>query len=349
MPPPDLPTQSALVIENQADAKEAAEHPRAGLTIFTDGSRVSSGAAGYAVVWQKGQRWVGVRRHMGYNQEAFDTECAALARALEVAARRRTTPGKVTIFTDSRAAIQRMATDEPGPGQKYAIQARKWTATLQSARPGIEIEIWWCPAHQGIVGNERADDSARLAAEEPDAHGVEWLGYADRYGRRAMPLPRSLANVKREISERKWIEARRWAEGRITARKYKMPREQRPSRVVDRSPKRLAARFHQLKTGHGLTGQYLKWSKNCATAKCGWCPCKVQTREHLFKNCPRWKKQQKTLWAEVRRETGRGKNRFTIRDLFADERCTRPILEFLRSTEVGRRTGPKAVEPGGVG
>jgi transcription elongation factor Elf1 len=124
-----------------------------------------------------------------------------------------------------------------------------------------------------------------------------------------------------------------------------MPREQRPN--SDRQvPKRLAGRFHQLKTGHGLTGQYLKWSKSRATAKCGWCPARVQTREHLFKNCPQWKPQQKTLWADVRRETRRGKNRFKIRDLFADERCTRPILDFFCTTEVGRRIGPKDDEPG---
>jgi hypothetical protein len=70
------------------------------------------------------------------------------------------------------------------------------------------------------------------------------------------------------------------------------------------------------------------------------------TREHLFKNCLRWTPQQKILWAEVRRQTGRGKNRFKIRDLFADERCTRSVLDFLRTTEVGRRIGPKDDEPG---
>jgi hypothetical protein len=76
----------------------------------------------------------------------------------------------------------------------------------------------------------------------------------------------------------------------------------------------------------------------------------VQTREHLFKNCPRWKPQQKILWAEVRRETGRGKKgRFKIRDLFAGERCTRQILDFLRATEVGRRTGPSDEEQAGEG
>ena len=45
------------------------------------------------------------------------------------------------------------------------------------------------------------DEWAKLAAEEPDARGVEWLEYSDRAGARAMPLPRSPAHLKREITE----------------------------------------------------------------------------------------------------------------------------------------------------
>jgi hypothetical protein len=110
------------------------------------------------------------------------------------------------------------------------------------------------------------------------------------------------------------------------------------------SPKRLAGRYYQLKTGHYLTVQYLKWTKSRPSAKCGWCSYEVQTREHLFKNCPRWKLQQKNLWAEVRRDTDRGRNRFMIRDLFADERYTRAILSFLRATRVGRQVGDEVGE-----
>jgi hypothetical protein len=150
--------------------------------------------------------------------------------------------------------------------------------------------------------------------------------------------PRSLANIKREISEKKWIEARQWAEDRITAKKYRMPG--RPNRAVAGCSKRLANRFYQLKTGHCLTGQYLQWAKNRTTGKCGWCSYKVQTREHLFKNCPRWKPQQKILWAEVCKEPGKEENCFKIRDLFTDERCSRTILDFLRTTEVWRRVEP---------
>jgi len=36
-------------------AKEEAEKPRPGLTMFTDGSRLEDGATGYAVVWKNGR------------------------------------------------------------------------------------------------------------------------------------------------------------------------------------------------------------------------------------------------------------------------------------------------------
>jgi len=81
---------------------------------------------------------------------------------------------------------------------------------LRNARPGIIIEIRCCPAHKGIASNKKADEWAKIATEEPVTHGVEWLNY-DYDGRsevRAMPLPRSRANLGREISEKKWVETR---------------------------------------------------------------------------------------------------------------------------------------------
>jgi hypothetical protein len=72
---------------------------------ITDGSRLDSGAAGYSVVWKNGQRSVGRKTHMGYNQEAYNAERAALSQALETVARRQTTPERVTIFTDAQAPL----------------------------------------------------------------------------------------------------------------------------------------------------------------------------------------------------------------------------------------------------
>ena len=68
----------------------------------------------------------------------------------------------------------------------------------REAKPDIAIEIRWCTAHKGVPGNEKADEWPKLAAEEPDARGVGWQSYTDR----AMPLRRSLAHLKREVSEK---------------------------------------------------------------------------------------------------------------------------------------------------
>jgi len=293
-----------LVQAEEAEAKAEVERARPGLTMFTDGSRLDDGGAGYAVVWKtaQGLTWKGIKSHMGSNQEAYDAECAALARALEEAARRNTPPERITIFSDAQAAIRRMASDEPGPGQKYALQARKHIATLRKARPDIIIEIRWCPAHKGVAGNVKADEWAKAAAGQPDNHG---------------PIPRSLANLKREISK-KWAEARQWAGGRTSKKKYRLPKSQRPDGTAAGCTKRLASRFYQLKTGHCLTGQYLHWTKSRSTPQCWWCRYRTQTRDHLFKECPEWKLQQRILWAEVKKETGRGKDRWKLRDLLAD-------------------------------
>jgi hypothetical protein len=48
------------------------------------------------------------------------------------------------------------------------------------------------------------------------------------------------------------------------------------------------------------------------------------------------------LRAEVRKESGREKDRFKIRDLFADTRCSQPVLDFLAATDLGRRVPPPA-------
>jgi len=254
-----------LLLEEEAEAKAETQKDRPGFTMFTDGSRLDDGAVGYAAVWKNSQTWKGIKTHMGYNQEAYDAECAALARALESASRGNTIPERVAIFTDAQTAIKRMSSEEPGPGQQYALQARKYIAALRRARPGISIEIRWCPAHKGVEGNEKGDEGVKIAAAEPDTSGVEWLSYSDRDEARAMPLPRSLANHKREISEKKWAEARQWAGGRTSKTKYRMPKSQKPDGEVAGSTKRLASRFYQLKTGHCRTGQYLHWTKNRAT------------------------------------------------------------------------------------
>jgi len=56
-----------------------------------------------------------------------------------------------------------------------------------------------------------------------------------------MPLPRSLANLNQDISEKKWVEARRWAGGRTSKKKYKI-RTARSLRAPRGSPQGTTSR-----------------------------------------------------------------------------------------------------------
>jgi len=83
-----------------------------------------------------------------------------------------------------------MGSNEPGPGQRYALEARKHITTIHRRRSRVAIELRWCPAHKRALGNEKADEWAKLAADEPDALGVEhlWPGrYGDRPEKGATP------------------------------------------------------------------------------------------------------------------------------------------------------------------
>jgi len=59
----------------------------------------------------------------------------------------------------------------------------------------------------------------------------------------------------------------------------------------------------------------------------------------LFKVCPEWKPQQKILWAEVWKKTGRGKSWFTIRGLFANTRFKQAVLDLFSTMGCGK-AGP---------
>ena len=56
------------------------------------------------------------------------------------------------------------------------------------------------------------------------------------------------------------------------------------------------------------------------------------------------------MWVTVLEETRklpgptRGRDRTSIAELLADERCSQAVLEFLATTEVGRTSGPPVAD-----
>ena len=219
---------------------------------------------------------------MGYNKEAYDAECW---RQLREDRRFR---------NESRSSPAHRRPSGGRPRRSLARQKIR-TPGKEAHRSAAESPAGYHhrdPVVPGAQESPREREGQRMGQTRGRGARhlwVEWLSYTDRPGARAMPLPRSLAHLKREITEKKWAEARQWAGGRTSKKKHKMPKSQRPDGAVASSSKRLASRFCQLKTGHCLSGQSLQRTKNRPPAQCWRCRCQKQTRDHLFKVCPGWK------------------------------------------------------------
>jgi len=71
------------------------------------------------------------------------------------------TPTRTRLFSDNLAAVE-SCKHRPAPSsQKEALEVKR----LLKKRKNLTLE--WCPGHQGVAGNEQADEEARQAAQGP--------------------------------------------------------------------------------------------------------------------------------------------------------------------------------------
>ena len=261
--------------------------------------------------------------YLGRNKEVFDAELYAIGRALDEIDSRGERDKRYTIFSDSQAAISRVQHDRTGPGQALAIRSIE-TARAIAAR-GNSVTIRWTPSHAGIPGNERADKTAKRAAEGREEEADH------EYLREA-----SLSHLTRVTTETRSGATAAWIRDHCgRRRRYRPPKGGQLRKELGRCPKELASRFYQLASGHAAVAEHLMRIGQADSDTCFWCGSgERQTRHHLFIKCRRWMPEIRKLWQKVRAETGE-RRAPSVRKLFGG-RNTKAILEFLEGTKVGK-------------
>jgi len=346
-----LPTEKRrlkgeVIIQDEKQALVEARLEREGLVFWTDGARKEDEWVGCAVVWKEEGRWNKRRIHLGRQKEAFDAEMYAMWEAMkvadEMAERKEVT--RVTVFTDSQATLRRIQSDEPGPGQVLALRTMNWTDAL--ARKNIQVEYRWVPAHKGREGNEEADQQATKAVYKHCGSYTETqnpLSFLDYV---------SFSHISRRLTEVKWEESKKEIKemGKKSKHSYRYDLVKRGGNsAVMGAKKTIAARFYQLKSGHALIAKYLLRIGKRRDMKCWWCGHEYQTRDHLFKWCKRWKREQKRLWVDgqegeegyegVEKVLKKPKISLPMSLVFAEEKCSQAVMDFLLCTDVGRISG----------
>ena len=145
-------------------------------TAFSDGSftRVNGVRSGAAVAVYKGNNNIFERSIACGKSTSFDAEMVGLTMAFSKATN---IPNVNTIafFVDNESAAKAILNPtSTSPAQGCSIgacrNARRWLEHDHTRT----IEIFWCPSHEGIAGNERVDVLAKEAAEGDQPNSISY-------------------------------------------------------------------------------------------------------------------------------------------------------------------------------
>ena len=118
-----------IVVQESKIAKEEAQKDRSGLALWVDGSKLESGGAGAAVVWKNpaSQRWDVRKISLGKSKQVLEAELWGISEALKIALKENISgkARRITVFSDSQAAIKQLQCSKSNVGQTLNNRARQ--------------------------------------------------------------------------------------------------------------------------------------------------------------------------------------------------------------------------------
>lgn len=230
---------------------------------------------GYAV-YRNGQEIANGSAALGGPCHVFDAETVGALRGLEAAAQ---DPGsKIWMCVDSTSVIWGLKGNAFLSSQWAYIRFHELVSELKSKN--VEVRIRWCPGHQDIEGNERADRLADQGAKgpvdaDPRAQGATVSG---------------LRSLLRKASKQ---ESTQWWHAQGKSPTYALwELEYAPTKEPEelKLPRRLLGHYLAMRTGHGDFQEYhARFNHQDAHTRCPWCNYHTSP-EHLV-HCPNSIKQ----------------------------------------------------------
>ncbi|XP_063361824.1 uncharacterized protein LOC134650821 [Cydia amplana] len=271
---------------------------------FTDGSRRSSTKlAGAGIVIPKLGEKISVP--LGRYTSVFQAEVCAIARCASIIKKSVKQEGAVVIYTDSQAALKAL--------KKISVTSslvRECREELNLIGKQRSVTVAWVPGHQGVMGNEKADELARIGAE------TEYIGPEPA-------LPMSADVTKGVIEKVKEMEAQREWEEETGCRQSKMMikgLDHRRTRYLLKLGKSSLRLLTGIITGHNTLNRHLKIMEISRDASCPHCG-KEETSLHLLAEC--------TMYAAPRYNTF---GRDTLKEHELKDVELKDVLLFCRKT-----------------
>jgi ribonuclease HI len=242
---------------------------------------------------------------MGSSKEhtVHEAELAGILLGLHLAKTEKGRHADIMIGVDNQAAIKAFQSDLRKPGHHLAREALLTGNRLQKMRSGAKrvITIRWTAGHQGIEGNEIADQEAKLAAQGNSSDTKSLPRYLRR---KALINPSAIKQAHKEKLKRVW--AKQWRESERGKRSRQLDDTAPSSKFLKlishkEVGRKTASIISQLRTAHVPLNSYLHKIGKIPNSRCPACNNPKEDPAHFLLACPAYAHERWALTQSLRK------------------------------------------------
>lgn len=324
-----------LTISDRETAKRVEKERSDEWRLYTDGSAVD-GKVGAAAVLYKGTTVAKtIRYHIGSAKHHGSYEAEAVAMVLGSASLGNTTERieRCTFFVDCQSAIQAVEGRAPKPASYIWDLFHQMMDANRRRQPRLVVEIHWIPGHQGVEGNEQADEEAKKAAGG-DGTDERELPMELREG-----LPFNVLSERATFAERikkRWQDM--WRRSPRYAKLNRVDPSAKPTtfqKLTKGFGKIHTSIIVQLRTGHAPLNRHLFKIKKIETPMCPACGRYEETVMHYLLQCTAYSRQRHNMRATLKRQT------LNMKMLLAQRKNLPALINYVEQTKRFTMTFPR--------
>ena len=269
-----FPPRKLYHIDHQS-LTENKHNPIGDIQLFTDGSKID-GKTGYGAYISINE----VQEHdlaerIGNNRTVFQAEQAAIKHSANWAVKYTQVENlsnlDIHFYVDSQAAIQSL--DSRKINSSLTLGTIK---SLNSLASNNQVTIHWVKAHVGHLGNEFADQAAKLGAS------------LTRISTNIPPSKSELTTKVKQYFRQRW--ATQWLDtpGHNISKVFYPHPDTKKARSIINLPRKALSRMIQATTGFDFFSYCMFTKSNIGvSANCRLCGDSEETGEHIVLHCPK--------------------------------------------------------------
>jgi ribonuclease HI/exonuclease III len=326
--------------ESREDSTEEAEAAEEEVQIFTDGSATEGKVGAAAILLRAGKPARILHLCLGTEDEhtVHEAESIGILLGLHLVSTERRGNTSFAMGSDNQAAIRAFLSEFRKPGHHIARESLRLAQQLKQRKINkYTLTLRWTAGHEGIAGNEAADQEAKKAAGGLSSDKKLLPAYLRK------PLlinPSAIRTARSKFLKSKWKSVWQKSERGRKILKYddSTPSSKFLKSISDAEiTRRAASSLSQLRLTHIPLNGYLKRFKRVDSSRCPACGADYEDIEHFLLACPSYAHER---WALARKVADKGKS-LTLKTLLGEPSLAKTLAKFMHATHRFRNSGEK--------